>query len=185
MKKIVVAIVIGALLPFVALGIVIATGAYDMSATRPPGFIERFVGGLLAERSVDRRAPKGKNPLPLTPEVLRAGLAHYRDDCVICHGAPRVQPGDAGKGLNPPAPDLASADAQEASDGELYQVIAHGIRMTGMPGWLPTHSEKEIWELVAFVRHLPSLSPEERRDLQSGAVDRQPGSAGAAAGQAR
>ncbi len=173
--KIVVGVVIGLLLPLAVFGIVLATGAIDMAASRPPSTLEQFVGGTLAGRSVARRAPKGKNPLPQTPEVLRAGLEHYRDNCVICHGAPGMPPGDAGKGLNPPPPDLASPDSQEASDGELYQIIAHGIRMTGMPAWLPTHSEKEIWQIVAFVRHLPTLSWEERQALRPRAAEVQPG----------
>jgi mono/diheme cytochrome c family protein len=166
--KIVVGVILGLLLPIAALGIVLATGAFDMSATQPPGALERLVAGKLAGRSVERRAPKGKNPLVQSPEVLRAGLEHYRANCLVCHGAPGMPPGEAGKGLNPPPPDLASPDSQEASDGELYWTVSHGIRMTGMPAWLPTHSEKEIWQLVAFVRHLPLLSPEEKQTLRAG-----------------
>ena len=146
-----------------------ATGWFDMSATRPPGRLEQLVGSALANRSVERRAPRTKNPLPSSPEVLRDGLAHYRDDCVLCHGAPGAPAGEAAKGLNPPAPDLATPDAQEASDGELFQFIGYGVRMTGMPAWLPTHSEREIWELAAFVRHLPKLTAEERSALAAGA----------------
>ncbi len=179
-----VGLVVGVLLPFVVFGVVVATGAFDMSATRPPGFAERLVGGALADRSTERRAPKRKNPIPLTPEVLKAGLGHYRENCVLCHGAPGVPAGEAAKGLNPPPPDLASADAQEASDGELYWVISRGVRMTGMPAWSPTHSDEEIWHLVAFVRHLRSLSDEERRALARGA-EAEPAGEGAAGGEDR
>ncbi len=183
--RVVVGIVVGLLLPFVVFGIVVATGAFDMSASRPPGTLERIIGGALADRSIGRRAPKERNPLPQTPEVLRAGLEHYRGDCLLCHGAPGTPPGDAGKGLNPPAPDLASPDAQEASDGEIYQTVTHGIRMTGMPAFLPTHSEKEIWQIVAFVRHLPALSPEERQALRAGLSSAMPGRAAAPAAEPR
>ena len=166
--KLVIGIAIGILALPLAATLVVWTGSFDMSATRPPTKLEQLVGGALADRAVARRAPRGKNPVPLTREVLSAGLAHYREDCVVCHGAPGIPSGEAGKGLNPPAPDLASADSQESSDGELYQVIAHGIRMTGMPAWLPTHTEREIWELVAFVRHLPQITPGEKRELATG-----------------
>jgi len=161
-------IVIGVFIPPLAALAVAATGWLDMSATRPPGPVERLVGGMLADRSVERRAPDTRNPLPASPEVLAAGLEHYRENCVICHGAPGVPPGGAGKGLNPPAPDLARRGPQGSSDGELFQVIGHGIRMTGMPGWLPTHSEREIWEIVRFVRHLPALTASEREALAGG-----------------
>ena len=158
-------VLVGVLLPPVVLAVVTLAGWLDMSATRPPGLIEELVGSTLSDRSVARRAPKTKNPLPETPALLRAGLEHYRRDCLVCHGAPGVRQGEIGRGLNPPAPDLWSPDTQEASDGELFWVVAHGLRMTGMPGWLPSRSEREIWEMVAIVRHLPKLTAEERGAL--------------------
>lgn len=167
--KLLVGVVIGLLFPVAAFLVVLALGAYDMSATRPPGLVERIVGGVLADRSIARRAPNTKNPVPPTAEVLRAGLEHYREMCVMCHGAPGIPPGEVGKGLNPPPPNLASADAQEGSDGELFEVIARGVRMTGMPAWSRTHSDEQIWQMVAFVRHLPALSPGERALLREGA----------------
>ncbi len=160
-----VGLVLGILVPFLVLGVVIATGVFDMSALRPPGAVERLVGGALVDRSTERRAPKARNPLPLSAEVLRAGLHRYRDDCLGCHGAPGIPPADVGKGLNPPAPELSSADTQDASDGELFWVISRGVRMTGMPAWAATHPDREIWELVAFLRHLRALSPDERKLL--------------------
>ncbi len=161
-------ILIGVLVPALAAAGIAWSGLFDMSATRPPGRLEQLIGSTLADRSLQRRAPKTKNPLRPTPDVLRAGLAHYRENCVICHGAPGVRQGEAGRGLSPPAPDLSTPDAQESSDGELFQVIGHGIRMTGMPGWLATHSEYEIWEMVAFTRHLPGLTSEEKKALAGG-----------------
>ncbi|HTP24689.1 MAG TPA: cytochrome c [Anaeromyxobacteraceae bacterium] len=163
--KLAIGIAIGLLITPLAIAFIAWTGSFDMSATRPPGTLEQLLGSALADRSVARRAPRTKNPLPSTPEILRAGLARYRENCISCHGAPGVPTGGAGRGLNPPAPDLARPDAQESSDGEMYQVIGHGIRMTGMPAWLPTHSEREVWEIVAFVRHLPRLTAEEKTAL--------------------
>src|SRR6185369_17856642 len=43
--------------------------------------------------------------------------------------------------------------------------IARGIGSTGMPAFGPTHRPEEIWGLVAFVRHLSALTPEERAAL--------------------
>lgn len=163
--KLVVGIVIGVLLVPFAAALYLWSGSFDMSATRPPGTLEALVGGTLVERSLERRAPAAKNPLAPGPEALRAGLEHFRENCLVCHGAPGIPPGEAGRGLNPPPPDLARPDTQRAPDGELFQVIAHGVRLSGMPGWLPTHSEREIWALVTFVRHLPALTVEERAAL--------------------
>jgi mono/diheme cytochrome c family protein len=87
--------------------------------------------------------------------------------CVSCHGAPGVDASPVGEGLNPPAPDLTLARIQERSDGELFWLVQNGIRMTGMPAFGPTHRDEEIWEIVAFLRHLPELTPEEEKALAS------------------
>ncbi len=167
-----VGLITGAFGVFVVAAIVIATGAIDMSARPGPGALERLVGEALVDRSTAKRAPKVKSPLGATPEVIAAGLRHYRSDCLVCHGAPAVKRGEIGDGLNPPPPDLAEADVQGSSDGELFFFVAKGIRMTGMPAFADGHNERELWEDVAFVRHLPALTDAERAELRSG---REPG----------
>jgi hypothetical protein len=37
---------------------------------------------------------------------------------------------------------------------------AEGIKMTGMPAWGVTHDDELLWDVVAFVRKLPELTPE-------------------------
>jgi mono/diheme cytochrome c family protein len=86
--------------------------------------------------------------------------------CVTCHGAPGVDASEAGEGLNPAAPDLSTGKVQKRSDGELFWLVQGGIRMTGMPAFGPTHNDEEIWKIVAFVRRLPALSPEEQQELK-------------------
>ncbi|MHB8899042.1 MAG: c-type cytochrome [Thermoguttaceae bacterium] len=36
--------------------------------------------------------------------------------------------------------------------------MKHGIRMTPMPAFGPTHTDEEIWTIVAFICHLPDLT---------------------------
>ncbi|HMA18571.1 MAG TPA: cytochrome c, partial [Thermoanaerobaculia bacterium] len=38
--------------------------------------------------------------------------------------------------------------------------------MTGMPAFSPTHGESEIWQIVAFLRHLPEITDEEKSALE-------------------
>ena len=38
--------------------------------------------------------------------------------------------------------------------------------MTGMPAFGPTHKENEIWQIVAFLRHLPGITDEEKAQLK-------------------
>ena len=87
--------------------------------------------------------------------------------CVMCHGAPGIEAGEAREGLNPQPPLLAKVkDLVTDPPGELFWVIKNGIKMTGMPAWGPTHSDEKIWAMVAFVRKLPNLSAEEYKVMQ-------------------
>lgn len=153
----------------VALGLVgagvIATGLLDPAASVPPGTLETRIARFALDRAVARRAPKSANPLKAEADVLRAGMEHYKGMCVSCHGAPGVDASEAGEGLNPPAPDLTLGRVQKRSDGELFWLVQNGVRMTGMPAFGPTHKDEEIWKIVAFLRHLPVLTPEEEKAL--------------------
>jgi mono/diheme cytochrome c family protein len=148
---------------------VVSSGLVDPAASVPPGALETRVARFALDRAVARRAPKGPNPLKPDAEVLRAGLTHYRQMCVSCHGAPGVDASEAGEGLNPPAPDLTLGRVQKRTDGELFWLVQNGIRMTGMPAFGPTHKDEEIWKIVAFLRRLPALSPDEEKRLREAA----------------
>jgi mono/diheme cytochrome c family protein len=155
----------GVVAVLLAVGFGLRAGCVDMSATVTPSALEKGLASFLVDHSVARRAPKGPNPVSVTPEVLARGLAEYREHCLVCHGAPGLKPSGVARGLNPDAPDLSSADSQEASDGELFQVISSGVRMSGMPAFSKSESPETLWKVVAFVRHLPKLTDAEREAL--------------------
>jgi len=70
-----------------------------------------------------------------------------------------VPKGDVGRGLYPPPPDLAKA-ASLYSRAELFRILKHGIKMTGMPAW-SDHSDEELWATVAFLEELPGMSEQD------------------------
>ena len=142
------------------------TGSFDVAAIRPPSTLEKRAAGIALDHSVARRAPKIANPLAKNPDAVRGGMGHYKEMCVFCHGAPGVDASEAGEGLNPPAPDLSSNKTQGRTDGELFWILKNGIRMTGMPAFGPTHKDEELWKMVAFLRHLPELTPDETKALK-------------------
>jgi mono/diheme cytochrome c family protein len=140
-------------------------GWYDVSASAQASGLERGLAHFVVDHAVARRAPKGKIPLQVTPDVLARGLEAYRDNCVVCHGIPGQPQSNIAVGLNPPPPDLADEDSQDSPDGELFQVISEGLRMTGMPAFSKSQSKETLWTLVAFLRHLPKLTDDERLAL--------------------
>jgi hypothetical protein len=98
---------------------------------------------------------------------LAEGLAHWADHCASCHSNDGSGEVAMGKRLYPPAPDMRQRATQNMSDGELFYIIENGVRFTGMPGWSsPGHDGKDSWKLVHFIRHLPDLSFEERREME-------------------
>jgi mono/diheme cytochrome c family protein len=152
-------------------GIILSAGLVDFSASKPPGRLEERVATFALNRSIARHAPKAANPLAGSPAAAAAGLALFRTHCVACHGAPGADPTEGGASLNPPAPGLTLARVQARSDGELQWIVSNGIRMTGMPAFGASRSEEEVWQLVAALRRLPRLTPEDRRILRAAGTE--------------
>jgi hypothetical protein len=60
-------------------------------------------------------------------------------------------------------------DTQSLSDGELFSIIEHGIRLTGMPAWGngTAEGERASWALVHFIRRLPRITPEDIQRMEA------------------
>ena len=150
--------------------LVLATGEFNIGADVKPGLIERTLAPWGRDRSVAKRAAKEKNPYAGDLAAIATGFDHYRANCVMCHGAPGVAGAELSKGLNPFAPSLGKEE-NDTPDGELFWVIKHGIRMTPMPSFGTTHTDEEIWKIVAFIRHLPDLTAQERDSLRAATAE--------------
>lgn len=175
------------LIVFVLLGglVFIYSGVYNIAATSKDPALLRWALHTTMERSVERRADTVKLPTDSVlsdPATINTGFRHYNEMCILCHGAPGVKPGEAHAGLNPEPPALAK-HAEEMSPGELFWVIKNGIKMTGMPAWGPTHSDADIWAMVAFIKTLPDMTPAHYKALQE-AARQTPASDGHASGHA-
>jgi mono/diheme cytochrome c family protein len=137
-------------------------GAYDVSATDQHLAPTYWLLDTAMRRAVALRAKRiDLPPLDDRARVVR-GARHFRDHCVQCHGAPGVAPEPFALGLTPTPANLAHA-AKTTAPAELVWVIRHGLKMTGMPAWKHRLDDDAIWALVAFIRVLPTLSPQEYR----------------------
>lgn len=143
---------------------VMYSGAYNVAATAEHTPLVQWVLGTTQERSVKARGDNVPMAPPFDSSLVASGFEGYRAMCVECHGAPGVDPGVNGQGLNPSPPDLAE-EASEMTDGELFWVTKNGIKFTGMPAFGPTHSDQDIWGLVAFMRELETMSPRQYEQL--------------------
>lgn len=139
---------------------VVYSGTVDVAATSPESGVAAWALHVAMERSVERAAAGIQAPPLDRPEQLTEGLVHYHEMCVTCHGAPGVPASEIGKGLNPFPPELDHA-VEEFSPGEIFWLVKNGIKMTGMPAFGPTHTDEQLWAIVAFAQKLPQMSPEE------------------------
>jgi mono/diheme cytochrome c family protein len=152
-----------------AVGVVFVMGARGFSARESPSVVERWVARRVRSMAAPGGAKDLANPVPNSPEVLAAARAHWADHCAGCHANNGSGDTEMGKRMYPPAPDMRQADTQQMTDGELFFIIQNGVRMTGMPAWGggSGHDEEDSWKLVRFIRHLPQITAQEEREMQS------------------
>ncbi len=141
---------------------------HGFSARDEPTALEAFVARRMRHLAVPSSARNMANPVELTGEILSEARDHFADHCASCHGNDGRGQTTIGQNLYPRAPDMASSKIQSLSDGELFYIIKHGIRLTGMPAWGEDTPEddQESWKLVHFIRHLPDITPEEIEEMK-------------------
>ena len=47
----------------------------------------------------------------------------------------------------------------EYTDSQIFWLIKHGIRNTGMPAWGRMLSDEEIWQIVSLLKNSQDLPP--------------------------
>jgi len=133
-------------------------GMMDPRADMPVNAMERGMAMPSLDASIERRAPKMKNPVPLTDENLAAGMKVYQNNCALCHGDIHQRRARLADTLYPRPPQFVE-DAADMPPNQNFYIIQHGIRMSGMPGWKDALSPQEMWQVTGFLSHMDNLSP--------------------------
>jgi mono/diheme cytochrome c family protein len=136
------------------------SGLYDVAASTPDNGLLKNILETTRDRSVARRDAGITPPKLDDPQMIRTGLVHYHEMCATCHGAPGVKISEIGMGLNPDPPELA-ARRGSGDPRETFWIVKNGLKMTGMPSFGVTHTDEEIWAIVAFLQKMPKLTPPE------------------------
>lgn len=138
------------------------SGFYNVAADVPHFKVTFLMLGEARDRSIAYHSRNIVPPSLKGEKLVSIGFPHFHEMCRLCHGAPGFHRLELAEGLYPNPPSLASDDVQrDLSDAELFWIVKSGLKMTGMPSFGKTHTEKQIWGIVAFLRRLPNLSPEE------------------------
>jgi mono/diheme cytochrome c family protein len=142
----------------------IFSGFYHIEANAPHWGVTNWVLETVRDHSIKAHASGIEAPPGLgDPAKLQIGVEHFAAHCAVCHGAPGVPKGDIAHGLYPQPPDLTHASGR-FTPAELFWILKHGIKMTGMPSW-GDHSDDELWATVAFIEKLPGMTQEDYANL--------------------
>lgn len=143
---------------------IVYSGLYDVGADSPHTRPVYWLLDTLRDRSVAAHAKDVSAPPDLTDaRRIARGAGLYAEMCSSCHLAPGMERTEIARGLYPQAPELAKGDDLTAP--EQFWVIKHGIKATGMAAWGKTHDDALIWDMVAFISKMPSLSAAQYREL--------------------
>ncbi|HEY5071073.1 MAG TPA: cytochrome c [Caulobacteraceae bacterium] len=139
-------------------GIFIFAGVYNIGADAPHTTPVYMMLEELRDRSIAIRARGIIAPRDLRdPKRIAAGAGLYAEMCTGCHLAPGMAKSEMSQGLYPPAPELARG--VDHTPTEEFWVIKHGVKLSAMPAWGRTHNDTLIWDMVAFLQTLHSLTP--------------------------
>jgi len=140
----------------------IGSGVYDIGADDHHTKLVSAMIETLRERSISVRATFIDVPRLEDPAKIAAGASRYATLCVGCHLAPGISKSTILPGLYPHAPNLAQEDLDAR---KAFWAVKHGIKMSAMPAWGKSLDDASIWEIVAFARQMPGMSPETYQQL--------------------
>lgn len=135
------------------------SGVYNVAANVPHYKLTFWLLDEARGRSVAFHSKDLVPPSLEDPKLVDLGFPHFHETCRLCHGAPGTTRLEFADGLYPSPPSLSSDDVQgDLHNAELFWVVKHGLKMTGMPSFGQTHTDEQLWGIVAFLRRLPNLS---------------------------
>ena len=149
------------------LAIVVAVGAaffffggfFNVAASEPDPGVVNWALIKVRMASIAHHA-NVNSPINLDDaSIVQAGAKAFAvRGCANCHGAPGVNWQKFSEGLQPDPPDLKDV-VKEREPAQLFWVVKHGIKMTGMPSFGAIGADdKEVWSIVAFIKKIPNVS---------------------------
>ena len=158
MRKILLGAILTLALLLMSALVVTRLGLMPVRADGTHSRLEARIMPAVLHASIARHASGETNPIPLNQDNLKAGIDTYKAMCARCHSTPNGEPSVYGQSFYPPAPKLPEGMAQY-TDSQLFWVIKHGIRNTGMPAWGSMLSDEEIWQIVSLLKNSQGLPP--------------------------
>ncbi len=147
--------------------LVVASGIIPIEASSRHWPITEWFLHFAMRRSIATHSLGIQTPSLDDPDLVLKGGTHYEIGCRPCHGSPGMPQPRIPHQMTPHPPELASK-VQELKPRELFHVVKHGVKFTGMPAWPALQRDDEVWAVVAFLKTLPHLDEAGYRRLVQG-----------------
>ncbi len=139
----------------------VRSGFIPANADANPGRLETWMARTSLDATLRRDASKDQNPVALTDENLMNGAHLFAQNCAVCHGSEKGVSSSSpiAKGLYQKPPQFATDGVEDDPESISFWKIKHGIRLTGMPAFSYSLSDRQIWTLALFLKHMDKLPP--------------------------
>lgn len=155
----------GAILLAAGVFLYFVTGMAPAATSASPMPMEDFLASAALHARIRREMPK-TTPVAADEGIYLEGARVYREDCAVCHGLPGMPQSAISKGLFPDAPQLFKGKGvTDDEPGETYWKVVNGIRLTGMPGFRQSLSERQAWAVSLLLAHADKQSESVRAEL--------------------
>jgi mono/diheme cytochrome c family protein len=158
MRFFILGIIVTIVIAFVIALVIAQFGLMPTNADATPPAFETKIASNALDASMERHAPRVKNPVPVTDENLIDGIKIYSMNCALCHGDLDYKPSALEHSLYPPPPQVV-LDPMDDPEWHIHYAISTGVRYTGMPAWGKALSDQDIWKVTAFLSRVDKLPP--------------------------
>jgi mono/diheme cytochrome c family protein len=165
LKKFVLGVIVGLLIPVVGGYFYIKMGMMPVATASAPLPMEEKI----AHMALSARMAKDKmqqSPVPADEPNMTQGAHVYVENCAFCHGFAGSKASFAAKGMFPLPPQLLSEDmVTDDPTGKIYWTVENGIRLTGMPGFKEMLTPTQIWQVSQMLQHADKLPDQTKAAL--------------------
>ena len=144
--------------------LVLVSGVVPIKASSGHWPVTRWILTFAKQRSVATYSWSIEAPPLSDPMLVLKGAGAYESNCRVCHGSPELPRPAVAQHMLPPPPYLPEAVSKWETE-ELFLIVKHGLKFTGMPAWPSQQRDDEVWAVVAFLKEFPKLDQNSYRSL--------------------
>jgi cytochrome c553 len=156
--------------------LIVVSGVVPIKASSGHWAITEWFLNFSMARSVGTHSAGIAAPELGDAALVLKGAGHFETGCRPCHGSPEHPQPRIAQAMTPRPPYLSPVLGQW-SPAELFYIVKHGVKLTGMPAWPAQGRDDEVWAMVAFLVRMRDLGPAEYRKLVGGPDSPQRGAA--------